>query len=124
MNSTFASTIQAASLRDPRVAGRSAEPTSTKVAASRRTTGNHPLYEELEAALAKFFGAEGALLVSNGYATGMAVAQACLGGFSEVLVDERAHGCIADVAPLFGAEPQSFARNFFLLHGYRDLESR
>ena len=79
------------------------------VAASRRTTGNHPLYEELEEALAKFFGAEGALLVSNGYATGMAVAQACLGGFSEVLVDERAHGCIADVAPLFGAEPQSFA---------------
>ena len=78
------------------------------VAASRRTTGNHPLYEELEAALAKFFGAEGALLLSNGYATGMAVAQACLGGFSEVLVDERAHGCIADVAPLFGAEPQSF----------------
>ena len=79
------------------------------VGASRRTTGNHPLYEELEAALAKFFGAEGALLVSNGYATGMAVAQACREGFSEVLVDERSHGCIAEVAPLFGGRVREFA---------------
>lgn len=79
------------------------------VAASRRTTGNHPLYEELEAALAKFFGADGALLVGSGYVTGMAVAQACLEGFSDVLVDDRSHRCVADVAPLLGGRVQEFA---------------
>src|SRR5207249_5899903 len=39
------------------------------VAASRRTTGNHALYEQLEEQLARFFEAEGAVLVSNGYLT-------------------------------------------------------
>ena len=35
------------------------------VAASRRTTGNHVLYDTLETALAKFFGMATATLVSN-----------------------------------------------------------
>src|SRR5580693_4825627 len=45
------------------------------VAASRITTGNHPLYSKLEAALAKFFGAPAALLCGNGYATNLVVVQ-------------------------------------------------
>lgn len=95
------------------------------VAASRRTTGNHALYEELEAALATFFGAEGALLVGCGYATGMAVAQACRDGFDEVLVDERSHGCIADAAPLFGGRVREFGhRNAESLAGMVALEGR
>ena len=60
------------------------------VAASRKTTGNHPIYGELESSLARFFGTESALLVSNGYATNLAVAQALAGEFTHGLVDNRA----------------------------------
>src|SRR5687767_6350507 len=49
------------------------------VAASRRTTGNHVLYEDLEAATRRFFSAERAILVSNGYLTNIAVAQGLRG---------------------------------------------
>src|SRR4030095_11375666 len=46
------------------------------VSASRMTTGNHLLYEKLEMKLAQFFGAESAVLVSNGYVSNLVVAQA------------------------------------------------
>ncbi len=72
------------------------------VAASRLTTGNHRIYEELEAALAKFFGAPEALLVSGGYPTSTVVAQALAGEFSQVLMDERAHPALLDAAGYFG----------------------
>jgi 7-keto-8-aminopelargonate synthetase-like enzyme len=68
------------------------------VAASRLTTGNHPIYRKLERALAKFFGAEDALLVSSGYLTNLVVAQALAGNFSHVLMDERAHPSLLDAA--------------------------
>ncbi len=70
------------------------------VAASRRTTGNHPLYPRLERALARFFKAETALLTSTGYATNLVVAQALAGRFSHALVDERAHATLQDAALL------------------------
>jgi 7-keto-8-aminopelargonate synthetase-like enzyme len=44
------------------------------VAASRLTTGHHRIYEQLEARLAKFFGAADALLLPGGYPTGTVVA--------------------------------------------------
>jgi len=68
------------------------------VAASRVTTGHHKIYEELERELVKFFDAEDALLVSNGYMTGMVVAQALAGNFSHALLDERAHPALQDAA--------------------------
>ena len=70
------------------------------VSASRLTTGNHQLYEQLERRLASFFGAESATLASNGYAPNLMVAQALAGQFSHALIDERAHGCLADAAQL------------------------
>ncbi|MDB6021915.1 MAG: Aminotransferase class [Pedosphaera sp.] len=70
------------------------------VSASRITTGNHQLYEQLERNLARFFGAESATLASNGYAPNLMVAQALAGQFSHALIDERAHGCLADAAQL------------------------
>jgi len=73
------------------------------VAASRLTTGNHPLYAQVERALAKHFRADTALVVANGYATNLVVAQALRGEFSHVLLDERAHPSLADAAALFGA---------------------
>jgi 7-keto-8-aminopelargonate synthetase-like enzyme len=71
------------------------------VAASRLTTGNHPLYERLEQELARFFGAESALVVSSGYVTNLAVAQGLAGTFSHVLLDERAHVCLVDASNFF-----------------------
>lgn len=70
------------------------------VAASRLTTGNHKLYEQLETSLAGFFGAETATLASNGYTPNLMVAQALAGQYSHALIDERAHGCLLDAARL------------------------
>ena len=72
------------------------------VAASRLTTGHHPIYEHLETQLAKFFGAPDALLVSGGYPTSTIVAQALAGDFAYVLMDERAHPALQDAAAHFG----------------------
>jgi 7-keto-8-aminopelargonate synthetase-like enzyme len=72
------------------------------VAASRKTTGNHPLYEKLEGALAAFFGVEAAVLVSSGYVANLVVAQAVTGEFTHALIDERAHGSLFDAASLLG----------------------
>jgi 7-keto-8-aminopelargonate synthetase-like enzyme len=66
------------------------------VAASRKTTGNHQLYEKLELELARFFDVEAAVLVSNGYMTNLATAQALAGEFTHALIDERSHGCLFD----------------------------
>ena len=68
------------------------------VAASRWTTGNHPLYDELENRLAEFFGTECALITSNGYLTNLAVIQGLRDRFSHILIDERAHVSLADAA--------------------------
>ena len=71
------------------------------VAASRKTTGNHALYEKLEKRLADFFAVPDAVLLSNGYATNLVVAQTLTGNFSHVLIDERAHASLVDAATFF-----------------------
>ncbi|HUL51048.1 MAG TPA: pyridoxal phosphate-dependent aminotransferase family protein [Candidatus Nitrosotalea sp.] len=71
-------------------------------AASRMTTGNHAVYEQLERELAKFFGAESAVLVPNGYATNLVVTQSLAGEFSHALLDERAHASLKDAAVFLG----------------------
>lgn len=68
------------------------------VAASRGTTGNHLLYEELEAAIAGFFGVPRATLVSSGYLAASAVLQALSGEFTHAFIDEQAHACLFDAA--------------------------
>jgi 8-amino-7-oxononanoate synthase len=78
------------------------------VAASRLTTGNDPLYGELERELARFFGMETALLVSTGYATNLVVAQALSGRFTHALLDERAHVSLADAALWLGCPVWKF----------------
>ena len=70
------------------------------VAASRKTTGNHALYGQLEQKLAAFFGVEAAVLISNGYMSNLAVAQALAGEFTHALIDERSHGSLLDAAKL------------------------
>src|SRR5438477_4962766 len=88
------------------------------VAASRKTTGNHPLYETLEQRLADFFAVPDAVLLSNGYATNLVVAQTLAGTFSHVFIDERAHASLVDAAAFFDCpvirfshrDPESVAR--------------
>lgn len=79
------------------------------VSASRKTTGNHALYVELERELARFFQGEQAVLVDNGYMTNIAVAQALRGEFTHVLMDARSHSSVADAAVLLGAKLVTFA---------------
>src|SRR5438876_3907882 len=71
------------------------------VAASRLTSGNHVLYGKLERAIADFFSAQDALVVSTGYVTNLVVAQALAGNFSHVLMDENSHPSLADSARFF-----------------------
>jgi 7-keto-8-aminopelargonate synthetase-like enzyme len=71
------------------------------VAASRVTTGNHALYRELETALARFFAAPAALLVSNGYASNSVAAQALRDAFSHVVIDAKAHVSLRDASRFF-----------------------
>lgn len=78
------------------------------VAASRLTTGNHALYPKLEMDLARFFGAEAALLTSTGYVTNLVVAQSLAGHFSHALVDERAHAALQDAALLLNCPVLQF----------------
>jgi len=78
------------------------------VAASRLTTGHHKVYAQLESALADYFKATAALLVSNGYVTSTVVAQALAGQFTHVLLDERAHAALVDAAGQFGAPVRRF----------------
>lgn len=85
------------------------------VAASRKTTGHHPLYEKLETELARFFGVESAVMLSNGYLSNLAVAQALAGEFQHVLVDERAHGSVQDAVAVLGVPVTTFA--------HRDVDS-
>lgn len=68
------------------------------VAASRLTTGHHAIYERLEKTIADFFEVETAVLISSGYMTNLAVAQAIKGTFSHVLIDEKAHPSLVDAA--------------------------
>ena len=68
------------------------------VAASRVTTGNHYLYEKLEAALRVFFKVQEAVLASTGYTANLVIAQAFAGNFSHAMIDERAHPSLNDAA--------------------------
>ena len=97
--------------RDPRLA-QAAVSSLTKnglnVAASRRTTGNHKIYAQLETALANFFGAETATVLPDGYFAPIAAAQALSGEFTHALVDELAHGALLDAARMLDCRVKKF----------------
>ncbi|MGH9837530.1 MAG: aminotransferase class I/II-fold pyridoxal phosphate-dependent enzyme [Blastocatellia bacterium] len=71
---------------------------------SRMVTGNHPLYLQLERALARFFGFPVAVLTAGGYLGPLVAAQGLAGRVTHVLVDEQCHGCLKDAATLVGAQ--------------------
>jgi glycine C-acetyltransferase/8-amino-7-oxononanoate synthase len=97
--------------RDPRVARAaisSLKKNGLNVAASRRTTGNHKIYAQLETELAKFFHAETALVLPDGYFAPIAAAQALAGEFTHAFVDELAHGALHDAARMLDCPVKKF----------------
>jgi 8-amino-7-oxononanoate synthase len=88
---------------------RALRPGGLNVAASRLTTGNHPLYQEAEARVTEFFGARSALLVATGYATNLVVAQALADEVTHAFADERIHVCLGDAARFLNCPLTRFA---------------
>ena len=97
--------------RDPRLAAaakKTLSKTGLNVSASRLTTGDREIYHQLETALAKFFRAEAALVLSDGYLAPLAVAQAFAGEFTHAFIDGLAHGALVDAAKMLGCPVKKF----------------
>jgi 8-amino-7-oxononanoate synthase len=71
--------------------------------ASRLVTGNHPLYAELEARLARLKGSAAACVFGSGYLANTGIIPALVGGDDLILIDEFSHACIHAGATLSGA---------------------
>jgi len=76
---------------------------------SRTTTGNHPLYVKLEAAVAGFFGTESAAVFGSGYLANTVLLQAVSSDFDLFLIDEQCHSSITDAVRQSGKHVVSFA---------------
>jgi 8-amino-7-oxononanoate synthase len=62
--------------------------------ASRLVTGNHPLYAELEARLARIKNAEAAVVFGSGYLANAGIIPALIGKDGLIVIDELAHACL------------------------------
>jgi 8-amino-7-oxononanoate synthase len=76
--------------------------------ASRFVTGNHPLYAELEARLARWKETEAACVFGSGYLANLGIIPALVGEDDLVLIDELAHACLWGGARLSRANVVSF----------------
>jgi 8-amino-7-oxononanoate synthase len=83
----------------------------TGAGASRLVTGNYPLFAELESRLAKWKGAEAALVFGSGYLANLGIIPALAGDGDLILVDELAHACLFAGARLSAAERRVFRHN-------------
>jgi 8-amino-7-oxononanoate synthase len=78
---------------------------------SRAVTGNHPIYADLEAKLARRKGTAAALVFGSGYLANAGLIPALLGKDDLLLLDELAHACFWAGAKLASAHVLSFAHN-------------
>jgi 8-amino-7-oxononanoate synthase len=83
----------------------------TGAGASRLVTGNHPLFEELEAALADYKRTAGAIVFGAGYLANAGIVPVLAGAEDLLLVDELAHACLWAGANLSGARLCRFRHN-------------
>ncbi len=79
--------------------------------ASRLVTGNHPLYADLEARLARFKGTEAACVFGSGYLANIGIIPAFAGADDLIVVDELGHACMHAGARLSRATTRTFAHN-------------
>ena len=79
--------------------------------ASRLVTGNHPLYTETEALLARMKHAAKALIFGSGYLAHLGVIPALVGKRDVILLDEFSHASMIDAAKLSGAAHFRFSHN-------------
>ncbi len=79
--------------------------------ASRLVTGNHPLYADLEARLARIKGTEAACVFGSGYLANLGIISALAGKNDLILVDALSHSCILAGAALAGGRMLTFKHN-------------
>ena len=79
--------------------------------ASRLVTGNHPLYGELEARLARLKGTAAACVFGSGYLANTGIVPALVGEGDLVAIDEWSHACLFAGARLSGATVARFRHN-------------
>lgn len=94
-----------------RAATAAIETWGTGAGASRLVTGNHPLYAELEARLARLKSTEAACVFGSGYLANTGVIPALVGAGDLILLDALAHACIWAGARLSGAAIRTFRHN-------------
>jgi 8-amino-7-oxononanoate synthase len=76
--------------------------------ASRLVTGNHPLFGQLEARLARLKGSAAACVFGSGYLANAGIIPALVGAEDLVLIDELSHACLWTGARLSRATLQPF----------------
>ena len=79
--------------------------------ASRLITGNHPLFAELEARLAKFKQTEAACVFGSGYLANAGIIPVLVGEGDLLLIDELSHSCLWAGSQLSRAQVQTFRHN-------------
>jgi 8-amino-7-oxononanoate synthase len=79
--------------------------------ASRLITGNHPLFADLEARLARLKGAEDACVFGSGYLANTGIVPALAGADDLVVLDELSHACLWTGARLARATVLPFQHN-------------
>ncbi len=83
----------------------------TGAGASRLVTGNHPLYAELEAKLARWKETETACVFGSGYLANLGIIPATVGKEDLIVVDELSHACIWAGARLAGGTVAIYDHN-------------
>ena len=79
--------------------------------ASRLVTGNHPLYAQLEARLARIKQAEAAVVFGSGYLANAGIIPVLIGRDGLVLADELSHACLFTGAQLSRGTVMTFRHN-------------
>ncbi len=79
--------------------------------ASRLVTGNHPLYAQLEAKLARIKETEAAVVFGSGYLANAGIIPVLIGREGLALVDELSHACIFAGAQLTRGKVMTFRHN-------------
>jgi 8-amino-7-oxononanoate synthase len=79
--------------------------------ASRVVTGNYPLYNELENAIADYYKTENSCVFGSGYMANIGAITALVGKDDLVIADKLIHACIIDGAQLSAAKFLRFKHN-------------